>query len=120
MGHLGLYCASTKAVLLRYTIIYTQIIHATTANNKHNDNIEQYSQIPNTSSNLLLFLPTTLKSQNNLYFNHMNVQYLPVVVRQIMAAAFCEKAASTAAIEVVVRVAVGLGVKSRKSSNTTR
>ena len=48
------------------------------------------------------------------------VTYLPVVVRQIMAAQFCEKEASTAAIEVVVVVDVGVGVRSRSSLYITR
>ena len=46
--------------------------------------------------------------------------YLPVVVRQMMAAALWANAASTAAMEVVMRVSVGLGVRRRSSSNTTR
>lgn len=48
------------------------------------------------------------------------VTYLPVVVRQIMAAQFCEKEASTAAIAVVVVVDVGVGVRSRSSLYITR
>ena len=48
------------------------------------------------------------------------VTYLPVLVRQIMAAQFCENEASTAAIAVVVVVDVGVGVRSRSSLYITR
>ena len=48
------------------------------------------------------------------------VTHLPVLVRQIMAAQFCEKEASTAAIAVVVVVDVGVGVRSRSSLYITR
>ena len=56
---------------------------------------------------------------SNLKINSID-KYLPVVVKHIMAAAFCENAASTAAMAVVSKVSVGLGVSKRSSSNTTR